>query len=100
MWLSFPFVCAAFFFSLSLLEGTLPLFVFYSQAFMLMRPLLKMIFRRLNSMLKPQSASIMDKWREGASLLLSCASVLGGHFVQPISVNISMRLLQACMSTS
>lgn len=31
---------------------------------MLMRPLLKTIFRRLNSMLKPQSASIMGEARQ------------------------------------
>lgn len=47
---------------------------------MLMRPLLKTIFRRLNSMLKPQSASIMGEARQeerggGTSLWLSHGNV-------------------------
>lgn len=58
MSLSPSFVCAV-------LEKPLPLFIFHKKAFMLMRPLLKTICCRFNSVLKPQSASIMRKGRQG-----------------------------------
>ena len=54
MSLSPPFVWAVF-------EKTLPLFIFHKKAFMLMRPLLKTICCRFNSVLKSQSASVMRK---------------------------------------
>lgn len=71
MSLSPSFVCAVF-------EKTLPLFIFHRKAFMLMQPLLKTICCRFNSVLKAQSASIMQKeGRErGKSLGLSPANTL------------------------
>ena len=52
-----PSLCPVF------LRRYLPLFVFHKKAFMLMRPLLKTICCQFNSVLKPQSTSIM--WMEG-----------------------------------
>lgn len=44
---------------------------------MLMRPLLKTIFRRLNSMLEPQSASIMGEAGGGSEGVRGHKSVAG-----------------------